>query len=289
MKRISLSLLVVCLILFSFTTVNAQKIDDHLTTLIQGTYGRAYLKGYVQPFSTALGTALGGAMFHRAYTKTFPRFDIGVNTVFIPLPDEAKTFTSPYAMLQGNVPTVFGSKSPSITGAIPGFDQDYFLLPVLQANVGLVGNLEATARFATTDIDYLGKLTVYGGALKYGLSDLIPIPMFPLDFSIQAGYHKFTLGDILDAGTFSMNFQTSYSIPLLPIDIYGGLGYDNSSLTVKSAALVPTSDMGDVKVSGENQMRFNAGISFTLLFFNAHVDYNLGKYNSIAGGLMFVL
>ena len=47
--------------------------------------------------------------------------------------------------------------------------------------------------------------------------------------------------------------------------------------------------MGDVTVDGENALRLNAGVSFTLLFFNIHADYNIGKYNSLALGAMIVL
>ncbi len=273
--------------------VKGQNVDDYLKNLLLENYGEAYVKGYMQPFSTALGTALGGAMYHRGYSKTFPRFDVGVSAVYIPLPNQALAFTSPVPG-QGEVPTVFGKSNPvnindpSLT-PVGGIETDKFALPVLQANVGLLANLEATARFVTTDINNIGKLTVYGGALKYELSGLIPIPMFPIDFGVQAGYHKFTLGDYLDAGTFSMNFQASASIPVMPIDVYGGIGYDNSQLTIDTQKLLATSILGKVKVDGENALRYNVGVSLTFLVVNAHVDYTIGKYNSIAMGLMLVL
>jgi len=292
MKRLTILLSLFCFAFMPVMNLHSQTIDDHLTTLVEGAYGKAYMEGYMQPLSTALGTSLGGALFHRAYTKGFPRFDVGLSAVYVPIPNTEKSFKSPYNIPgYGNVvvPTVFGTDKPATPGAIPGAKKDFFALPVLHANIGLMANLEASVRFATLDVDYLGKLTVVGGALKYGLSDLIPIPMFPLDFSIQAAYHKFTLGEILDAGTFSMNFQTSYSIPLLPFDVYGGVGIDNSSMTVKTAELVSGSGLGDVDISGKNKLRCNAGVSFTLLVLNVHVDYNLGEYNSVAGGVMIVL
>ncbi len=266
----------------------SQTVVNYLTSIVSKGYGSDYVKGYMQPFSNALGSAMGQALYHRGYSKTFPRFDAGISAVYIFIPDEARSFVSPHNF-QGEVPTLFGNDNPSITGAIPGFDKKALLLPMLQANIGLIGNLEATVRYAATKVDYLGDLKLYGGGLKYELSSLIPIPMFPLDFAIQAAYHKFTLGNILDSGTFSMNVQASASVPILPVDVYAGLGYDNSSLTVNTVELLSTSTLGKITIDGENKLHLNAGLSFTFLFFNAHVDYNIGKYSSLAGGLMIVL
>ncbi|APF19357.1 DUF6588 family protein [Caldithrix abyssi] len=289
MKRIILALMV-GFVLVNFNSAKAGDFEDNLKLILQQQAAKDYIQGYVQPFSTALGTGLGGALFHRGYAKTLPRFDVGVSAVYIPLPDEAMTFQ----YLGMTKPTVFGDDAPvdpqdpqSI--GVPGLNVKDFVLPMLHANVGLFGGFEATVRFAKKNFDDLGDVTLIGGGIKYELSDLIPIPMFPIDFGVQAAYHKFTIGSFLDAGTFSMNFQASGSIPLFPIDIYGGVGYDVSSLTVKTGELEPSSVIGDVTVDGENALRLNAGISFTLLFFNVHADYNVGKYKSVAVGAMFVL
>ncbi len=273
------------LALGSFSSIKAGNFEDNLKLILQQNQAKEYIAGYVQPFSTALGTGLGGALYHRGYAKTLPRFDVGVSMVYIPLPDEAMTFQF-YGMTK---PTVFGDDKPTDPTAIPGLNTDKFLLPMLHANVGLFGGFEGTVRFAKTTIGDFGDVTLIGGGIKYELSDLIPIPMFPIDFGVQAAYHKFTIGSFVDAGTFSMNLQVSAGIPLFPVDVYGGIGYDVSSLTVKTTELEPTSVVGDVTVDGENALRLNAGVSFTLLFFNLHADYNIGKYNSVSLGAMIVL
>lgn len=289
MKRY-LSLLIIGLFFIPMTLLNAQQVDDYLMDLLEKGYGEEYVKGYTQPLSTALGTAMGGSLYHRGYTKGFPRFDIGISAVYMQLPDEVKKFGSTNAAITGDVPTVFGSSDPSNPLAIPGTGTDVFALPMLHANLGLLANLEATGRFIITDVDYLGKLTIYGAGLKYGLSELLPIGLLPLDFSVQAAYHKFTLGEFLDAGTFSMNFQASVSVPILPLDVYGGIGVDNSSMIVKTDALdVQGINMGDVTVDGENELRYNMGLSFTFLLLNAHLDYTIGEYNAFGAGLMLVL
>ncbi|MBD3224601.1 MAG: hypothetical protein GF313_07720 [Caldithrix sp.] len=293
MKQMTIILMILFVCISAFNA-QAQNVDDYLTQILEETgYSKEdYVKGYLQPLSTSLGTSLSGAMYHRGSTKSLPRFDVGIKTVFIPLPDEAKSFdinTNSFGTL--TVPTVFGAEAENNQLGIPGgFDNDFFALPVLHANVGLAGNLEATARFATANTDIFGDLVLYGAGLKYGLSDLIPIPMFPVDFAVQGSYHKFAVGDFMDAGTFNMNFQASAGIPLSPISFYGGIGYDNSTMVINTDELVPGNlAVGEVSINGENNVRFNVGVSFTLLFFNVHADYALGKYNSINGGLMLVL
>ena len=239
-----------------------------------------YMKSYMQPLSTALSTAMGGALYHRAYTKGFPRMDIGISVAYVGIPEDDKKFLT---VAGDEVATIFGSGS----SAIKGFDESVFLIPYLHANVGLVASLEATARFTTVNIDYLGDLTIYGAGLKYDLSDMLPLPL--IDLSAQAMYHKFTLGDLMDAGTFSMNLQASVSIPVLPIDVYGGLGLDNSTLEITTEKLDPDPGFGNIRIDGENSVRLNIGISYTMMMINIHADYNIWEYKSIGAGLMVVL
>jgi len=277
MKKVLISLL---FLVFSLRSVSAQDDVKYYLNEIIGSQGdpEQYMKSYLQPLSTALSTSMGGALYHRAYTKGFPRVDIGVSMVYVLLPDESKQFT----LSDGTVvPTIFGSGGTNVDG----FDKSTFVLPYLHANIGLLANLEATVRFMTLNTDYLGDLSIYGGGLKYNLSDMVPVPL--LDLSAQAMYHKFNLGDLMDSGTFSMNIQASVSIPVLPVDVYSGLGFDNSTLEVSTDELQQS--IGSVRIDGENSVRFNLGVSYTMLMLNIHLDYNVGEYNSIGGGIMFVL
>ncbi len=272
-------------LLFSVASVNAQSYEDYLGNILENVDENSqtdFIKRYTQPLSTALGTSLGSALYHRGYTKGLPRFDVGISAAYVQIPDADKSFGSD--VTGQNEPTFFGS-SGDVTS---GIDQDFFAMPMLHANVGLLANLEATVRFAMLDMDNLGKITLYGGGLKYGLSELIPLNILPIDFSVQAAYHKFTIGEVLDAATFSMNFQSSLSVPILPLDVYAGIGFDNSTMIVKTDALdIP--NVGDVTIDGENKLRLNLGVSFTFLLLNVHADYNIGYYNSLGAGVMIVL
>ena len=41
------------------------------------------------------------------------------------------------------------------------------------------------------------------------------IPVFPIDLSVQAMYHKFAIGDWLNSGTIGMNLQLSKELLFL--------------------------------------------------------------------------
>ncbi len=287
MKRLVSIILALCF-LGSLAQIKASDFEDHLKEVIEQS-NKVYLIGYIKPFPTAIGTGMGGALFHRGYSKTLPRFDVGLSATYVMIPEEDKYFG--FKLPSGEkvqAPTAFGPSKTNNPMLIPGSDQNKFIVPVLHANIGLFANFEAMVRFATKDLGDFGRVNIYGGGLKYELSDLIPIPMFPIDFGVQAAYHKLTLGDYLDSGTFSMNVQASGTLPHVPLGLYGGVGYDISSTTIKTMKLVPGTSLGDVTIDGKNGLRLNAGVSFTLLFLNVHADYNIGTYKSIAGGVMIV-
>jgi hypothetical protein len=126
--------------------------------------------------------------------------------------------------------------------------------------------------------------------MKYEMSDLIALPRFPINMSVQAIYQTFGVGDWLDAGTFGMNLQVSKQIIALPFDIYASMGFEASSFKIHTDEIpdIGENGIGDVSIDGENNLRINFGISMTLTILNIHADYNYGKYNSFAGGVMVV-
>ncbi|HHJ52659.1 MAG TPA: hypothetical protein ENJ89_05650, partial [Caldithrix abyssi] len=97
MKKLFLLGLAAFLLMLPNLSSAQNSVEDYLRSMIEGAYGEDYVKGYMQPFANTLGLSLGSAIYHRGYSKTFPRFDVGVSAVYIPIPDEDKTFTSPYS------------------------------------------------------------------------------------------------------------------------------------------------------------------------------------------------
>jgi len=265
-----------------------QILNPNLNSNYNDDYLRKYLKGYMQPFVTAFGSAVSGAMYHRATVKEFPRFDAGISAVFINIPSESKKFTD---LRRNEVPTVFGSSvKPVHENRLPGgTGLNSILVPQLHVNLGLVSGFEATARYLKFKINEFGDISLMGLGVKYGFGKFMPI--FPIDLSIQAMYHKFSIGDWLDSGTIGMNLQLSKDFELFPLDFYGGIGFENTSMIVKTG-MIPIDNklsLGDISIDGKNNFRFNLGVSWTLLIFNLHTDYNFGKNNSISFGAMIAL
>ncbi len=245
--------------------------------------GEGYLKGYTQHLSTAFGISMEGSLFHRAYAKVFPRFDAGLSYSYLKIPEEAKTFN----WGGGEYPTVFGSNSQPLQ-MVPGTGLSELAIPQLQLNLGLFADLEVMVRgWSPIEIPEIGKITLYGAGIKYGLSDLVSSPIFAIDLSVQASFHILTVSDWLEVGTFGMNIQVSKEIAPLPIGLYAGVSYEATSMTIKTDIIpnIGIDGVGDVKLNGDNGPRFNLGTSFTFYFLVFHVDYNIAKFNSLAGGV----
>ena len=240
------------------------------------------LEEYMKPFITAFGTCMGGAMYHRAYVKAFPRFDFGISFVILSVPKRVKKCIAPDG---SEVASVFGSPSDT---SVPGTGISTFSVPQLHMNIGFFSNFELTAKYLDFNISKFGKISLFGFGVKYGLSDLIPLPAFPLDLSAQVMLHRLTVDDWIDVGTFGMNLQISKSFPVFPLGFYGGVGFENSSMEIKTDKIIDTG-IGEISVEGENNFRLTFGISYTFMIFNIHGDYNIGEYNSVGIGAMITL
>ena len=86
-------------------------------------------------------------------------------------------------------------------------------------------------------------------------------------------------------------YYLSKELLFLPIEFYGGVGFEATTMLIKTG-IIPVENVlniGEVSINGENNYRYNLGLSWTLAFFNLHADYNFGKYNSLSFGAMVVL
>jgi len=279
------------IVLFLAGFIKASDLQDYLASILNKGYGTEYLKNYTQPFANSAGIAMNGAVYYRGNTKAFTKFDIGINTTYIFLPDEALYFISekPSAGVPQHVPTIFGNKQPS-DDVVPGLGLNAFQLPLLQLNVGLINNMEIMVRYSKFTTNSFGSMRLYGGGFKYGLSDLFLSETIPFDFSVQAMYHALNLDNFLSSGSFGMNFHASSPIPDTPFTAYAGVIYENTSLVVRSNSL-PVEDnfkYGDISLKGKSDFSFNIGLNAEFLIFNLHIDYNFGYYHSATGGFMFV-
>ena len=264
------------------------KLEDNVRIILNDqSMQENYLKGYTQPLVTSFGIIMGGALFHRANIISIPHLDIGLSFYSINMPEKSKSFS----WNGKQVPTFFGINNPS-DGAVEGLNVSRIIIPQLQVNLGLVTDFELMIRGNPSySIDEIGKITIYGIGVKYGLSDLISIPGFDLALSAQATYHLLRVDNWLNTGTFSMNVQVSDDLPLIPLGAYIGVGYDATSMTMSTDKIAGIGDnaIGDVKLNGENGLRVLFGLSLNVYFLTLNLDYNISEYNSFGGGLKLVL
>jgi hypothetical protein len=250
------------------------------------TKGEDYLRGYTQSLTTSFGVIMGSALFHRAEIKEFPHLDIGLSVGYIRMPDKSKTFN----WSGDRVPTFFGTDNPP-EGAVRGTNLSEYLIPQMQLNLGIFTDFELMVRGNHSYIiDEIGEITIFGIGVKYGLSDLISIPDFDLALSAQAAYHVLRVSNWLNTGTFGMNVHASKDLPIVPIGLYTGVGYEATSMTMSTDEISGIEDnaVGDIKLNGENGLRILLGISLSIYFLTVNIDYNISEYNSIGAGAKLV-
>jgi hypothetical protein len=273
------------IILLSFSPVFAQTpLEVNIENILQDPQkGEPYFLGYIQPLTTGSGILMGSGLFHRASVKAFPHLDIGLTYIHIILPEPSKMF-----YYQGqNLPSVFGNAAPA-QGIVPGTGLSFLSLPLLHLNLGLTEEFELMLRTSLVyTIPELGEFRISGVGIKYGLSELVTSETFPLDLSVQASYHLLSMNSWFKAGTFAMNIQSSKELPVLPLEIYAGVGYEVTSVTMRTEDIPGIGEfaIGDVKQNGKNGLRLVVGAAINLFFLSLHADYEFGYYNALAGGI----
>ena len=232
-------------------------------------YAVENLDEIMDPLLDLFGFYSGGGLYHTADVHSLGGFDVGVRLVTMMVSDEQQP-PLPWPQEEGLSGGVFR-------------DVTLMPLPLIQASVGLPGNLEATGRFFTYpigDAEPQGNLTLIGFGVKYGLLQNMMLPKV----AIVAGYHYLTVPDEFDFGNisaFSGALVVSKGFPF--IDLYGGIGIDYNKLEVE----LTLPGIGDVKKEYTKQnMRYNLGFKLKpipLVFINA--DYNFGNVQGFNVGL----
>ena len=88
-----------------------------------------------------------------------------------------------------------------------------------------------------------------------------------------------------------MNIHSSKDLPGIPLGIHAGVGYEVTSMTMRTDDLDNIGDkgVGEVKLRGQNGLRFIVGMSLQLWLFDAYADYEFGYFNAAAIGLKLIL
>ncbi|MBN2017602.1 MAG: hypothetical protein JW794_05685 [Candidatus Cloacimonetes bacterium] len=298
MKKIILVFLF--LMICAVSLIQADVIED-LTKL-----GEENAKMYIKPFVNAFGSDLNSGWFSTA--KTAPlSFGLTFNAMLAVVPDKEKTFlahnpnTELYngdyevsATVWGKDGAVFTTKDPQVTPDLflpPGVNFGMIPLVVPQAHLGLPAGFEVELRYIPPyEIKDLGKLTFIGGGVKYQVSKLIPMLSALIPISIQGTYQQLKVGDEVTVNSSFVNLHASRGLVVLPVTIYGGIGYEMTKLKAKYTYKEPWTGTDvpiDFDIDGDNGFRLTAGARLKILLIDVMLDYSVAKYQTVRLGVGF--
>lgn len=210
-----------------------------------------------------------------------------------------------YKVAQFTMPDGIGGDLP--LNAVPS--------PMIQASVGLPFSTDISIRFLpkinTDDVE--GNLIGFG--IKHNLMQYLgPIDKLPLNLAIFTGYTTMSTTYDMSAtnglpgnnqeATFKLNAFTVQALASLDfpiITIYGGIGYDKGTSTLKlkgtyelEYTVEGTGTTVNESVTDPINMDFNAngargtiGLRFNIGFFKIYGDYTIKEYNTVSTGIAF--
>jgi Family of unknown function (DUF6588) len=269
---------VVIVVLFTFllcSNGSSQTLKNELAK--DYTYNQ--LEEYLNPLSQAFGASLSSGIYFTAESHTFPHFDLGICFTSTAIPSGK--------LIQDdnlNSPTVFG-KAINDSTRLSGLNIKHFKLPVIHFSIGIGDNTNFILRYSHWNIDKIGKVKLLGGGIKYELENLLSISPIPLDIAILAVYQKYEVDDILEGAVFTMSIVGSRHFGIIPLSLYGGLGYLSNTTNVNKQT---NTEVESFSIGGLEEIKYQIGISYKIMFINLNAEYNFGQYNSINGGIRIV-
>ncbi len=332
-----LSLLLVFLLSFS---AKSQDLD---LLLLAKDDTSLLMKNYMSPVMEGMLYSLNNGWYHTAKTHKKLGFDFTINANAAIVPNSSKTFQfneSDYQYLSlesgdSKIQTVMGSNNNSIIGVrIPDGNGGNFKVatidmpdgiggdvplnavpsPMLQVSIGIPFDTDISIRYLpkinTDDVD--GNLIGFG--VKHNLMQYFgPLGRLPLNVAILGGYTSMTTtynidkvnGQEVDFKLNAFTIQTIASLDFPFVTIYGGIGYDKGTSTLKLKGTYGldydiTDSNGNVintvreSVSNPINMDFDAngargtlGVRFSLGFFKIYGDYTIKEYNTVSAGIAF--
>ncbi|MEO0074736.1 MAG: DUF6588 family protein [candidate division WOR-3 bacterium] len=307
----------VLMILVFMNLLQAQSPTDLIQRI-----GEQVLTGYTRPLVSAFGSALNTGLFHTANSHKPGGFDLQLKAMYIPIPEDGKTFqyrvpglyvnTSTMTVdtfwFTGSASTVFGPEDSTVvyqgqdTVAIPsvlpgGTGISFFPFIMPQLSVGVYYGSEILIRFIPSfTIPGLDeKVSFWGVGIKEDITEL-PFDFLqnlPVDIALQGVYQNLKVGDIITSSALNFNLQASKTFSV--ITPYLGLGWEDAKLNFNydftydelqpNGQVQPRTVNINFDVPADNKIRLVAGFSLNLgpVLFNA--AYNLSKYSAISAGL----
>ena len=284
-------ILILVSLLLAFNGLLASEFDENLQQLLEENG-----KGYVKPLVTAFGSNLNAGLYNTADVLKPSilrpvRFGFSFHTMLAMIPSSDKTFNARNIDdTYTETATVFGKEGGEFAGEKiypDGFDISMFPLFVPQFRLGLPAGNELMVRYLPAlDFQDYGELTFWGVGLKHSIDQYIPL--FPLKLAVQGAYQSLSVGEYVDLTNIAVNAHASKTI--LMLTIYGGLGYEETTLKAKYDYDPDFNGIGSIPVEfelkGDNTFRMTAGFRYAILpFIHLSADYTVSQYQVVTLGL----
>lgn len=279
---------------FFFKTFYAQDFKDYISA-----YTGENGKGYLQPLADAFSADVNSGFYQTAYIpeKGISVY-LGVVAMTAIIPNDSRLFKAktgefftPETIL--DAPTIFGpTNSVNVDGnnglqyTFPGgLDIKKLPIAVPQLTIGSIKGTDLTIRYIQLNLNKdFGEINVFGIGVRHNINQyFIDLPV-----NIAAGlyYQNFKIGNIIKASSIALNAQSSYSYSV--ITLYGGLGYETSSMEVSyNSKLDSEPEKVKFDVDASNSLRLTLGFALDLSFFKIFTDYNIASQNVWVVGFGF--
>ncbi len=261
------------------------------------------VSGYIQPAADLFGANMMAGQYRTAAIPLMG-FNIAIDVVGMAalVADDQKTYTAKtpdgFNPATFKTATMFGDLGTTVThSTFPSLQyrgkdgiitSSVLPLAVPQLRIGSVAGTEALIRFISTPKigdDKFPAITLFGGGIRHSISQYLPT--IPLDLAVAVFYTTFKTGDIIDMKGFSVGVHASKSFA--PVTLYGGLGYESTTMKISYTSTDPNfpGQLVDVSLDGDNTFRVTAGANLSLGVFHIFADVNLGNVTHFSGGIGF--
>lgn len=180
-----------------------------------------------------------------------------------------------------------------VTGIMDGYP--LFPSAAPQLKIGTLFGTQAIVRFVPSIkiSDDLGKLTYTGFGIQHNPNVWLGYDL-PVDISLGFLIQKVKVGDIVEikAASYGVNVSKTIGVGLFSVTPYIGALLESSSIDVHYNQIIeattgPENVNINFSLDGANKSRLTAGARFHIAVVDLTVDYNIGKMNSVTGGLFF--
>lgn len=263
-------------------------------------YGEENAKGYMQPFADLFGANLNSGYYRTAAVPVAGfHFEFDIIVMGAMVGDSEKKFnaTTPSGFTPATFEsaTIFGEKGKEVTdaptqlsyrGADGVFNTTMMPMATPQIKVGSLYGTEFLGRFGYVPAlgDNFESTTLWAIGARHNLNQWFGT--LPLDLSAAIYYSSLSTGELIKFSGLMIGAQASKEFGILTV--YGGLGYQSSTLDLKYDSTVPGAP-GKVELSldGKNNFAFTAGLGLSFGIFKIFADINIGSVTNLSGGIGF--